>query len=344
MNLAFIIIGRNEAPRLQRCLASAAPFSPTLIYVDSGSSDNSIPLAHSLNAHVIELTPPFSAAKARNAGFTRLLELSHTTETVMFLDGDTELLPNFIPAALQALEDRPDVAIVCGRRRERFPEASLYNRLCDHEWDTPLGETLACGGDALMRVTDLRTVGGFDETIIAGEEPELCHRLRLAGRKVLRIDSDMTLHDAHITSLGQFLRRQIRSGYGGLDVERRTRAGYFLPELRRARLWAAYLPLSILLAAVSAALFSSLPLTLLTLLLVLAYPLQFLRLMLTTPRRGIPKNQAALYALTALLTKFPNALGQLRYLYHHATNQKSKIIEYHPPSKRFTNYQLTYLT
>ena len=35
------------------------------------------------------------------------------------------------------------VAVVCGRRRERLPEASVYNRLCDLEWDGPPGETEA---------------------------------------------------------------------------------------------------------------------------------------------------------------------------------------------------------
>jgi hypothetical protein len=46
-----------------------------------------------------------------------------------------------------------------GRRRERFPEASVYNRLCDLEWDTSIGEARSCGGDFLARAGAFRDAG-----------------------------------------------------------------------------------------------------------------------------------------------------------------------------------------
>ena len=67
------------------------------------------------------------------------------------------------------LEHRADVAAVCGRLRERFPDASVYNRLCDAEWDAPPGETRYCGGNAMLRLQALRAVGGFRDDVIAGE-------------------------------------------------------------------------------------------------------------------------------------------------------------------------------
>ncbi|MFP3526346.1 hypothetical protein SB912_28065, partial [Pantoea sp. SIMBA_072] len=82
------------------------------------------------------------------------------------------------------LDHHPEVAVVCGRRRERFPERSVYNLLCDLEWDTPIGEAKACGGDALMRADAFAGAGGFRADLIAGEEPELCVRLRGNGWKV----------------------------------------------------------------------------------------------------------------------------------------------------------------
>ena len=42
----------------------------------------------------------------------------------------------------------------------------------------------ACGGDALMRASAFQQVSGFDASIIAGEEPELCVRLRQKGWKI----------------------------------------------------------------------------------------------------------------------------------------------------------------
>jgi hypothetical protein len=76
--------------------------------------------------------------------------------------------------AREVLQDEPNVAVVCGRRRERFPQASGFNLLCDLEWNTPVGEALACGGDAMMRVKAIQEVTGYNPSLIAGEEPELC--------------------------------------------------------------------------------------------------------------------------------------------------------------------------
>ena len=33
-----------------------------------------------------------------------------------------------------------------------YPEATIYNQLCDWEWQRPPGRAKSCGGDALMRV------------------------------------------------------------------------------------------------------------------------------------------------------------------------------------------------
>lgn len=332
MIVGFVIIGRNEGPRLERCLRSALPYAAPVVYVDSGSTDDSPALAHSLGAQVVDLSPPFSAAAARNAGVAGLRNLAPSVESVMFLDGDTELHPAFLPAALDLLRRRPDVVVVCGRRRERFPDASLYNRLCDLEWNTPPGEALACGGDALMRLAPFLAAGGFNPAVVAGEEPELCSRLRAAGGKILRLDLEMTLHDAHIATLRQFLRRQIRSGYGGLDVERRTRASGFAAEIRRARLWALYLPLSILIAAIAALILPSPLLAAVALLLLLAYAAQFARLVLIAPRRGIPRRLALHYGAAMLLAKFPHLLGQVRYARDRLIRRRGGIIEYHQKS------------
>src|SRR5215475_7559873 len=72
-----VAIGRNEGDRLVRCLRSLTKASK-IIYVDSGSSDNSVREARSLGADVVELDPttPFTAARARNAGFERLRQLA----------------------------------------------------------------------------------------------------------------------------------------------------------------------------------------------------------------------------------------------------------------------------
>ncbi len=211
---AIVVIGRNEGDRLKRCLLSLPREVPT-VYVDSGSTDGSTEFARSIGVEVAELdmTIPFTAARARNAGWRRMAAINPGLHFIQFLDGDCELNSDWLRRSIHALIDEDALAAVFGRRRERYAHASIYNRMCDDEWNTPVGIAEACGGDALFRLDALQMVGGYSETLIAGEEPDLCLRLRHKGWKLRRLDAEMTLHDAAITSFRAFWKRTERSGF-----------------------------------------------------------------------------------------------------------------------------------
>ncbi|MET0179811.1 MAG: glycosyltransferase family A protein [Novosphingobium sp.] len=218
--VGFVIIGRNEGARLATCIASVLAQADLAVYVDSGSADDSVRLARSHGVPVVELDPaePFTAARARNAGADWLVRQCPGLPYIHFIDGDCELVAGWLAHALAAMAAEPDLAAVCGRRRERRPEASPYQWLCDREWDTPVGTAETCGGDALFRVAPLLGVGGFSAALIAGEEPDLCHRIRSAGWQIRRIEGEMTLHDAAMTRLGQWWQRNRRSGYATAEA------------------------------------------------------------------------------------------------------------------------------
>lgn len=246
--LGTVVIGRNEGERLQRCVRSI-PSGVPVVYVDSGSSDGSVSFARGQGAQVVQLdlSIPFTAARARNEGFERLLASCPDLEFVQFVDGDCEFETGWLDVSVLALDDNVSLAAVCGRRRERYPDASFYNRLCDEEWNTPVGEARACGGDVAMRVRAFRDVNGYDPRIIAGEEPELCNRLRAAGWRIARIDAAMTVHDADMHSARQWWLRAVRSGFGYAQVWQKTAAAGGEPlygrELLRALAWTAGVPL-----------------------------------------------------------------------------------------------------
>ena len=126
-----------------------------MVYVDSGSTDGSVALARSMGAEVVELdlSIPFTAARARNAGFERLEQVAPGIDLVQFIDGDCDVAPGWLERAADAMAGRPKVAVVAGRRRERHPDRTLYNRLADLEWDSPIGEADGCGGDAMVRAS-----------------------------------------------------------------------------------------------------------------------------------------------------------------------------------------------
>jgi GT2 family glycosyltransferase len=253
-SVGLVAIGRNEGDRLLRCLSSAVGRVPHIVYVDSGSTDGSVAAAEALGVEVVELdlSIPFTAARARNAGVMHLLQQHPHLQYVQFVDGDCEVVEGWLEHAYSTLEERPDLAVVCGRRRERSPQASIYNQLCDIEWETPVGEATACGGDAMMRVAAIQQVNGFNPELIAGEEPELCLRLRQQEWKIWRLDAEMTLHDAQMTKFQQWWRRSQRAGYAyaeGSWRHGRSPQKHWVQESRRIWLWGVGVPAMAAIAA-----------------------------------------------------------------------------------------------
>jgi GT2 family glycosyltransferase len=322
--VGIVAIGRNEGERLRACLTSALREASRVIYVDSGSTDGSADLARSLGATVVnlDLSVPFTAARARNAGVARLLEVYPETQFVFFVDGDCEIVAGFIARALGAMGQSPEVAVVCGRRRERYPDASIYNRLCDIEWNTPIGEAKACGGDALVRLSAFQSAGGFNPGIIAGEEPELCVRLRRQGNKILRIDADMTRHDAAMTRFSQWWKRNVRAGHAyaqGARLHGRAPERHWVREVRSNYFWGLGVPVvSIVIAFFTAGIG--------LLLMVAAYGVLALRIHRRV--RGMLGKSALTYAGFIVLGKLPQALGQLRFATGRLLRRPSPIIEY----------------
>lgn len=319
-----VAIGRNEGERLRRCLESVRGAGLRTVYVDSGSTDHSVALARELGAEVVELDPSesFSAARARNVGLDRLAECVAGLEWVLFIDGDCELVSDFAGTAIRLLSTHDDWAVVFGRRRERLPLASPYNRLCDIEWGGEPGESLACGGDSLMRVAAIAEVEGFDPSFIGGEEPELCFRLRAAGWRIERIADAMTIHDAAMTRFSQWWRRAMRGGHAvahGAHRHARSPERFRRRELRSILLWALAIPLAALLATG----FHAPGWWLLGL-----YPLQIVRIRRGAACRSLPSSSAWLYAASCVASKFPEALGAMKFHGSQLRGSPTALIEY----------------
>jgi GT2 family glycosyltransferase len=317
--IGHVAIGRNEGARLMACLASLARSGGPIIYVDSGSTDGSIEAARQHGAHVValDMSIPFTAARGRNAGRRALAALAPDTDYVQFIDGDCELAEGWIATAQGFLDAHPNVAVVCGRRREKHPEASVYNRLCDQEWDTPIGDAEACGGDALMRRAAVEAVGGYCDSLIAGEEPELCVRLRERGWRIVRLDAEMTRHDAAMTRFGQWWRRTMRGGHAFAEVSELHRASpkrIWAREARRPLFWSALAPASVLAAVFVHPAVAG---------LLAAYPVQIARIAARSRQ-----DDAWTSAAFTVLAKFPEAQGVLSYWWSRLAGRRAALIEY----------------
>ena len=334
--VGVVVIGRNEGERLERCLRSllrqgAGP----IVYVDSGSSDNSVAFSRSLGVIVVNLDTsiPFTMARGRNAGFDELSRRFPTLRWVQFVDGDCEVRGDWIARAREVIQSRADVAAVCGRRRERHPDASIYNRLADMEWNAPTGEVEECGGDVLFRCPVFLELGGFNPRMIAGEEPELCVRVRERGYKILRIDAEMTLHDAAMLRFSQWWTRAVRGGHSyaeGMAMHGKGESRHNVRRTLSALLYGVALPAlfgGALVFAASGIGFG--PVTASVLALVpAAYARAAYGAFRQRRQQGDPPAHAALYGAFCMLGKVPESIGIGTYWLNRLRGRYSGLMEY----------------
>ncbi len=319
-DVGVVLIGRNEGERLVASLVSIRRYAARAIYVDSGSVDGSVQAAEAAGVSVVKLnlSQPFTAARARNVGFNELVRMCPNLHYVHFIDGDCRLEQDWPPKAIGFMLAHPEAAVVCGIRRELHPDASIYNWMCDMEWNRPPGITDSCGGDALYRVAGFQAVSGFDETLIAGEEPELCSRLQAQGWKIHRLADTMTYHDANILHFSQWWKRNVRAGYGN------TKTAFLSAKEKPAKLVdvvrvIAYVAWFVLAAALS------LVWSYKALALLLVFPAQITRIAATS---GAFQLNAWKYGFFLVLIKFAEFRGMLSLAIDFVTGRSRKLIEY----------------
>lgn len=317
LDVAIVVIGRNEGARLQACLAALTGLR--VVYVDSGSKDDSVANAKSAGAKVVSLSPdrPFTAARARREGAAALGP--DGPEFIQFLDGDCVIQAGWLEAGLAWLKTHPNYGLVTGWRREIAPDASLYNDLCHQEWNRPAGDILTCGGDMLVRAEALRAAGSFDDQVIAAEDDEFCVRLRKAGWKLHRLPYEMTQHDAAMLRFGQWWQRAVRSGHGFAQVGY-MHPPYFSREINRVRLYGMILPIWLLIGFAV-----WLPLIFLA---IGGYGFNFLRTAQGLRGEGLGTARALRHASLITLSKLPNAIGMLTFHRRRLWGAKMQIIEY----------------
>jgi glycosyltransferase involved in cell wall biosynthesis len=323
-DIGVVIIGRNEGERLKVCIRSFSTNDLNIVYVDSGSTDGSVQLVKELGFDVIDLdmSQPFSAARARNEGYQFLLGQYEEINFIQFVDGDCEISRGWLNIAYEHLQHHQGLASVCGRRKERYADRTIYNQLCDIEWDTPVGIAMATGGDFMCRKQALVDVQGFDPQVIAGEEPELCFRMRKLGWKIERLGVDMTVHDAHITKFSQWWRRCERSGHAyaqGFCMHGGSDEKYYRGDVARILLWALIVPLLIVFGVVFFGYW--------VLLLCVLYFVKIAQIF-TREVRCRRAGVALAYASSLIFGKFPQCKGAFSFLMRSIFRKTFQIIEY----------------
>ena len=329
--IGVVVIGRNEGDRLKRCLNSLVDSVDLMVYVDSGSTDDSVVFAKSLGVDVVDLdlNKPFTMARGRNEGFDRLMAIKPDVDYVQFVDGDCEVGEGWINIARQTLDENPNYVAVSGRRSERYPEASLYNRLCDIEWNGPTGIVPNSGGDVMMRTQPFKQVGGFNIAMIAGEEGELTFRLREKGWQIYRVDTLMTMHDAAMTRFGQWWKRTLRAGHAyadGMAMHGKSSERYNVRPVISSLVWGLGMPMCALICLIAS--WFWLPALIGTAMVLLLTIVTWLRIVRGLRVKSRSISESLLFSTFCMLAKLPQALGVAWFCSNRLRGTRSGLIEY----------------
>jgi glycosyltransferase involved in cell wall biosynthesis len=217
--VSFVVIGLDEEAHLARALSSAhaalaeAGVVGEVLYVDSGSRDDSRRIAARLGATVLTIAREgASAARARNAGLERA-----RARWVHFLDGDMEVEPGWLAQALAEAEER-GLDGLGGSIAERLEGASIWSRMFGHDWNARGARVGPIGGAGLWRRTSLAAVGGFDVSLEVGEDPDLCRRMEARGFRVERNERPMATHVLGLTGPLAWWRRAVSVGRSAASI------------------------------------------------------------------------------------------------------------------------------
>jgi glycosyltransferase involved in cell wall biosynthesis len=218
MTLSVIIIGRNEADHIERCLQSVLKGTQRIpdteiIYVDSASTDRTLEIVRQYPAvRVLQLREewPLSASAGRYIGYL------HAGGTFLFfIDGDSVLYRRWLSSGIEYLAGHPDTGAVAGSVHEVFEtENGRPVRLLRHRYglqQSPF-HVKTMGGIALYRKSVLHRVGPFNPFITADEEPELGLRMRRDGYTLTRLPEIMALTYGPERETFHELFRRYRSG------------------------------------------------------------------------------------------------------------------------------------
>lgn len=320
VHTGLVLIGRNEEQRLESVLSSVTAYLPHVVYVDSGSTDRSLQMAQAagLITHALSAERPFSAARARNEGASVLLKRFEHLKFIQFLDGDSELAQGWVESAEQYMSKNPDVGVLCGRVGEISPHGSIYNRIAELEWQqiSP-GTVRSCGGNRFVDVEAFSKVGGYDERMVAGEDPELCYRMRQAGYRSVALSESMAIHDMDMTRFFDWWKRSVRTGVGnelGFRIHGRGPERFRLRQVSRAWIWGLTVPVL--------ALFGSAVLHPSFLLILAVYPLRIIRVAFRGQMRGLDNWR---FAALVVLANFAEMVGQLKALFHDVSRTQDAV-------------------
>jgi GT2 family glycosyltransferase len=237
-----IVTGRNVQNTLRACLSSIRnlEFSDRLhvIYVDGGSTDQSVQIAREFDNVEILTEQSGTPAGGRNAGLAKA-----RGEICAFTDADCRVSSQWLERARTRLQD-PAIGGVGGPLLP-VTLGSLESRLVYYGYSSPLGSAGSIQAAVYENVRDARSLslgnaifkrdllmqlGGFDTSLRFCEDYDLGARIRAAGQRTVYDPAVVVFHEYDKT-IHSFMERLFTYGRGRSDAMRRKNTTIFLPSV-----------------------------------------------------------------------------------------------------------------
>jgi len=215
--LSVVIIARNEAQNIKRCIESVLAetfcFSGTgVVLVDSCSTDGTIDIVREFPVNIIQLQShwPMTPGAGRYLG-----TLATSSQYILFLDGDTVLSPGWLSPALDFLCQHPKAAGVGGILDEFYvdEQSHLVGKVVHRYQGHTVHTVRTLGGNGLYRRVALDEVGTFHPYLAWREEAEVALRLRKAGYTLWRLPLPMAQHFSRPRGTLRETIRRFKVGY-----------------------------------------------------------------------------------------------------------------------------------
>jgi glycosyltransferase involved in cell wall biosynthesis len=183
-----------------------------IVFVDNGSTDGTAEFLESQGVRVLR-HPELRVGALRNRGVAVT-----QGQYIAFADSDHEVDSNWLEEGVRVLDSEPSV-VACGSHY-LAPENGTW---VQRAWAIHRLRGAECkdvdwlaSGNLFVRRDAFLGVGGFNETLVAAEDVDLCHRLRDSGGTIRHDPAIASIHHGEARTLRRFIKKEWWRGSSGI--------------------------------------------------------------------------------------------------------------------------------
>ena len=218
-SVSVIIPAYNEEAHISACIASVfstgwADDQLEVLVIDHSSTDSTANLARIAGADVLHISTGRIGA-VRNAGLA-----AAKGEFVAYVDGDCTVPRTWLQAAITLLESDASIGAVGGPCLSPANGTWVERSLAPCEVSPGIIRCVKAIATSsfITRTSLLREAGGFDETLVSGEDDDMSNRIGLRGLTLVSDSDCYIVHHGYPQTWWNALKKEIWHGSHHIEV------------------------------------------------------------------------------------------------------------------------------